>query len=71
MFFDDLKWFVYINDIVNIVCKKLGLFKKFKFILGRDKLLKLYIIFVRLILEYVFVVWDGCFFVEIEKLEKV
>lgn len=44
---DDLKWSVYINDIVNIVCKKLGLLKKLKFTLGRDKLSKLYITFVR------------------------
>lgn len=68
---DDLKWSVYINDIVNIACKKLGLLKKLKFTLGRDKLSKLYITFVRPILEYASVVWDGCSSAEIEKLEKV
>lgn len=68
---DDLKWSVYINDIVSNACKKLGLLKKLKFTLGIDKLSKLYITFVRPILEYASVVWDGCSSAEIEKLEKV
>lgn len=60
---------MYINDIVNIACKKLGLHKNLKLTL--DKLSKLYITFVRTILEYASVVWDSCSSAEIEKLEKV
>lgn len=68
--FDDLKWSVYINDIVSNACKKLGLLKKLKFTLGIDKLSKLYITFIRPILEYASVVWDGCSSAEIKKLKK-
>lgn len=38
----DLKWLLYINEIVNIACKKLGLLKKLKFSFDRDKLSKIY-----------------------------
>lgn len=37
----DLKWSVYISEIVNSACKKLGLLKKLKFSFDRDKLLKI------------------------------
>lgn len=37
----DLKWSVYISEIVNSACKKLGLLKKLKFSFDRDKLSKI------------------------------
>ena len=71
IFSDDLKWSVYIDNIVNHAYKKLGLIKKLKFTLCREKLSKMYITFVRPILEYASVVWDGCAISDLEKLEKV
>ena len=45
--------------------------KKLKFKIGRKRLSKLYIVFIRPTLEYASIVWDGCFANDIEKLEKV
>lgn len=41
-FSGDLKWLLYINEIVNFACKKLGQLKKLKFSFDRDKLSKIY-----------------------------
>lgn len=67
----DLKWSEHINIIVNKALKKLGLLKKLKFSLGKNSLSKMYITFVRPILEYASVVWDGCSQHDNDKLEKV
>ena len=60
LFSDDLKWSMYIDNIVNHAYKKLGLIKKLKFTLCRNKLSKMYVTFVRPLLKYASVVWDGC-----------
>lgn len=62
---------MYINDIVHITCKILGLFKKFEFSWGRVKLSKIYLTFLGLILEYASVVENGSSFAEIKKVKKV
>ena len=49
----------------------LGLKKKLKFTLCRNKLSKMYVTFVRPLLEYASVVWDGCSILDTDKLEKV
>lgn len=41
------------------------------FTLGRNNLSKIYITFVRLVLEYASVIWDGCNMFDMERLEKV
>lgn len=67
----DLKWSEHINIIVNKALKKLGLLKKLELSLGKSSLSKMYITFVRPILEYASDVWDGCSQYDIDKLEKV
>ena len=62
---------MYIDKIVNHAHKKLGLIKKLKFTLCRNKLSKMYVTFVRPLLEYASVVWDGCSILDTDKLEKV
>ena len=57
--------------IVNSAFKKLGLLKKIKFKIGRKNLSKLYITFIRPILEYASIICDGCSEKDAEKLEKV
>ena len=70
-FSNDLSWSQYINNIVNSAYKKLGLLKKLKFTLDRTNLSKMYITFIRPVLEYASVVWDGCNMFDMERLEKV
>ena len=41
LFSDDFKWSLYIDNIVNHACKKLGFIKKLKFTLCRNKLSKM------------------------------
>ena len=62
---------MYIDNIVNHAYKKLGMKKKLKFTLCRNKLSKMYVTFVRPLLEYASVVWDGCSILDTDKLEKV
>ena len=62
---------MYIDNILNHAYKKLRLIKKLKFTLSRNKLSKIYVTFVRPILEYASVIWGGCSMSETEKLEKV
>lgn len=71
LFSNDLSWSQYINNIVNSAYKKLGLLKKLKFTLSRTNLSKMYITFIRPVLEYASVVWDGCNMFDMERLEKV
>lgn len=67
----NLSWSAYIDGIVNNAYKKLGLLKKLKFKLSRNNLSKLYTTFIKPMLEYASVVWDGCSEQDSEKLEKV
>lgn len=67
----NLIWSEYIDGVVNSANKKLGLLKKLKFKMGRKNLTKLYITFIRPMLEYASIVWDGCSKYDAEKLEKV
>ena len=62
---------MYIDNIVNHAYKKLRLIKKLKFTLSRNKLSKMYVTFVRPILEYASVIWGGFSISDTEKLEKV
>ena len=73
LFPDDLKWSMYIDNIVNHDYKKLGLMKKLKFTLCRNKLSKMTtkVTFVRLLLENASVLWDGCSISDTYKLQKV
>lgn len=59
------------NDIINIACKKQGQLKKLEFTLGICKLSKLYLTFIRLILDDASVLCGGCSPAVFEKLEKV
>ena len=62
---------MWIYKIVNHAYKKLGLIKKLKFTLYRNQFSKMHFTFVKPILEYASVVWDGCSISDTHKLEKV
>ena len=73
LFSESLSWTYFIDSVVNrlVLLKKLGLLKKLKFKIGRKNLSKLYITFIRPILEYASFVLDCCSKQDAEKLEKV
>ncbi len=65
------KWHDHINNIISSSSKILGIMRKLKFQLSRTSLNQIYISYMRPILEYVSVVWDGCSDYEKSALEKI
>ncbi len=64
------KWHDHINNIISSSSKILGIMRKLKFQLSRTSLNQIYISYMRPILEYASVVWDGCSDYEKSALEK-
>ncbi len=65
------KWHDHINNIISSSSKILGIMRKLKFQLSRTSLNQIYISYMRPILEYSSVVWDGCSDYEKSTLEKI
>ena len=59
-FSNDAKWNSHIALTVSKAWKRIGLLRSLKFLLNRSCLEKLYISFIRPILEYSDSVWDNC-----------
>ena len=55
---------------IKSASKHLSVLRKLKFTVNKEILSKLYIVFIRPILEYASEVWDGCNIADIDKLEK-
>ena len=55
---DNRSWEKYIDIISGKVYKRINILRKFKFILDRKTLEKIYFTFVRPLLEYADVIWD-------------
>ena len=68
---NDGTWHVHINYIINKAWKRVNLLRGLKFYLDRKSLEKLYVSFVRPILEYGDFIWDNCTNEEKQKLESV
>ena len=68
---NDGTWHVHIGYIVDKAWKRLNLLRGLKFFLDRYSLEKIYISFVRPILEYGYFIWDNCTNEEKQKLESV
>ena len=49
----------------------ISVLRKYKYLLNRQTLLKIYVTFIRPVLEYASEVWDGCSKVEEDNIEKV
>ena len=67
----NLNWSDHIDNIVKQAYQRLGLLKKLKYNIGRKTLSKMYITFIRPLLEYCSIVWDGCSLQDVERLEMV
>ena len=70
-FTNDAKWNQHIENIIISVSKHINVLRKLKFRLCRKKLEKLYLVYVRPILEYASEVWDNCGVVNSNKLEHL
>ena len=70
-FTNDAKWNQHIENIIISVSKHINVLRKLKFRLCRKNLEKLYLVYVRPILEYASEVWDNCGVVNSNKLEHL
>ena len=69
-FSNDGTWHKHIEEITSKAWKRVNILRKFKFILDRASLEKIYFTFIRPILEYSDILWDNCTAYEAELLEK-
>ncbi|XP_053380289.1 uncharacterized protein LOC128548821 [Mercenaria mercenaria] len=70
-FRSDGKWHDHINNILSSASKILGSMRALKFKLKRNTLNQIYISYMRPVLEYASIVWDGCADYEKHSLEKL
>ena len=70
-FSSDGKWTRHIDYILSKASKQLCVLRKLKFILKREILEKVYLTFIRPLLEYSCVVWDNCSHTDNDRLEKL
>ena len=70
-FSSDAKWNLHVENILSSVSKHLNVLRKLKYKLSRSNLEKLYIVYIRPILEYACEVWDNCGKGNANKLEKM
>ena len=68
---DDGNWNKHVDMITKKAFSRVSILRKFKFILDRKTLEKIYITFIRPLLEYAGVVWDTKTQILINKLENV
>ena len=66
----NVKWHAHIENIITSVSKLLGIMRAIKYKLSW-KALNIYISYIRPILEYAAVVWDGCTAYDKTRLERI
>ena len=70
-FSDNMKWDKHIETILKSASEIIGIMRKLKYNFTRKALNQVYLSFVRLLLEYSYVVWDGCTVYQSHSLEKL
>ena len=65
------KWTKHIDVIIDSASKQIGFLRKLKYKLFKDTLNKLYLTYIRPLLEYASEVWDGCSITDSNRIEKV
>ena len=63
-------WHDHIENILDKAWKRINIMRKLKYVLDRVSLEKIYIAFIRPLLEYADVIWDNCAQYEVVELEK-
>ena len=71
VFSSDGKWTRHIDYILSKASKQLCVLRKLKFILKGEILEKIYLTFIRPLLEYSCEVWDNCSQTDNDRLENV
>jgi hypothetical protein len=66
----DCKWAKHIDVLIERTSKQLNILRKLKYRLKRGYLEKIYLVFIRPILEYASKVWDNCGQTNCNRLEK-
>lgn len=67
----DAKWATHVNELFQSCMKKVNVLRKFKYILNRKTILRIYKSFILPILEYACEVWDGCTERDKQRLESI
>ena len=68
---ENMKWKAHIDSILTSASRIIGIMRKLKYVFSRRALNQTYITFVRPVLEYSSVVWDGCTVEQQTSLEKL
>ena len=65
------QWMTYIETIINTAYRTLGIMKKLKYSFSRLALNQMYISYIRPLLEYSSILWDGCLEQDKAALERL
>ena len=68
---ENMKWKAHIDSVLTSASRMIGIMRKLKYVFSRCALNQTYISFVRPVLEYSSVVWDGCTVEQQTSLEKL
>ncbi|PJE78081.1 hypothetical protein CI610_02987 [invertebrate metagenome] len=71
VFSNDCKWNIHVEYMVKKVNKYIATLRKLKLILNRNTLEKMYLTYIRPLLEYACEVWDNCGTTNLLLLEKI
>ena len=66
-----MKWKCHIDSILTSASRMIGIMRKLKYVFSRRSLNQIYISYVRPVLEYSCVVWDGCTAEQQNSLERL
>ena len=67
----DCKWNKHIDEIIKKVSAYIATLRKLKLVLNRHNLEKIYLTYIRPLLEYACEVWDNCGLINSNKLENI
>ncbi|MCG8046320.1 MAG: reverse transcriptase domain-containing protein [Candidatus Thiodiazotropha endolucinida] len=70
-FSDNMKWNKHIESILSPASRIIGIMRKLKYDFSRTALNQIYVSYVRPLLEYSSIVWDGCTVEQSSSLEKL
>ena len=71
VFSNDAKWSAHIEYIASRISKQISVLRKLKYTINREFLSRIYLTFIRPILEYGSEVWDNPSLQDAERLEKI
>ena len=71
IFSDNMKWNAHIESILDRASRMIGIMRKLKYVFSMHAFNQTYISFIRPVLEYASIVWDGCTVEQRNSLEKL